>query len=175
VGARIRFSAEPCATCEAGAGSVLNPFAALSHAKLRSLNIKQLDAPTELSVRHVACYATCSNTVMADSGVTAQNVAELLAFLQYAETFPNYPKGFIPPSFTDKNYVPPYRGTSVLVTALVMMSLALISVLARLWVRRFQNQRAWGPDDWAMIPALVSIHSKQGRNAKLGINFGGLV
>jgi hypothetical protein len=80
---------------------------------------------------------------------------ELVTLLNYAETFADFPSGFVPPGLADLNYVPPNVGNRVTITALTTMALALVVVLARLWTRRFERSRAWGLDDWLIVAATV--------------------
>jgi hypothetical protein len=92
---------------------------------------------------------------MGDPSISYGNITQLLAFLQYAEAFPDFPNNFTPPAWSDPSYVPPYLGTRVLVCAGITMPLALIAVLFRLWIRKTRHMKRWGPDDWMIIPATV--------------------
>lgn len=66
---------------------------------------------------------------------------------------------FPPPSVTATwprpNYVdPPTRGPALLITELTTLSLALVCLALRLWVRVRQLHKAWW-DDWVMVAAGV--------------------
>jgi hypothetical protein len=90
------------------------------------------------------------------ANANGDNIGSLLIYLQWAETFPDFPKNFTFPSLTDPNYVPPYNGQSIIISNWILMPLALLLVIARLAARTFRGQRRLGWDDWVIIPATIS-------------------
>jgi hypothetical protein len=86
-----------------------------------------------------------------------QNFTELLAYLQYARSFPDAPKNLTPPGLLDPNYVPPDRGQSVIITSMLFTSLAVVFVIARLVARRTGKSNTFGLDDWLCIPATILL------------------
>jgi hypothetical protein len=80
---------------------------------------------------------------------------KLIALLNYASKFPDFPKNFSPPSLTDPNYVPPTNYTGLEVFAYVMAPLTTIAVISRLWIRKRVKGMLFGWDDWLAIPGQV--------------------
>jgi hypothetical protein len=94
----------------------------------------------------------------------AQDLANLLLLEQLAESYPDYPKNFIPPAYLDPNYVPPSEGFRVTIVCSVSMALALIVVGARLTARRVKVGDRVGADDWAIILATIVVMAFTGIN-----------
>jgi hypothetical protein len=84
-----------------------------------------------------------------------QDPKTILEFLNYASTFPDFPKGFVPPSLLDPNYVPPTNFIRLEVFTYIMMVLMTATVAARLWARKRIKGMVFGLDDWLAIPGLV--------------------
>jgi hypothetical protein len=85
------------------------------------------------------------------------NLTVLLAFVQYGETFFDFPHDFQAPAVLDPNYMPPDRAKSTLVLVSVMLAVAVIVVSARLYVRKFINPRHLGIDDYLITLAMVRL------------------
>jgi hypothetical protein len=84
-----------------------------------------------------------------------EDVKKFVALSQYDSRYSDYPPNFVPPGLIDPHYVPPYRGTVVVVICWVTIAIATIIVCARLAVRRFWSGMTLGWDDWIVIPALI--------------------
>jgi hypothetical protein len=89
----------------------------------------------------------------------------LSKLLVYGESFPDYPKGFVPPSLTDPNYVPPNKSGPLLAYAYFMIPFTTLTVILRLWVRNRVKGMVFGWDDWLIIPGLVRYESNPPRFA----------
>jgi hypothetical protein len=72
---------------------------------------------------------------MSISNPAGANATLLAAIIKYGESFPDFPKSFIPPAWLNPNYVAPNRSLRVQVIALLSMTLAFIVVFCRLYVR----------------------------------------
>ena len=71
-------------------------------------------------------------------------------------------------SWPAPNYVDPEtRGPALLITVLIIMPIALVTLACRLYVRMYLLRRA-GWDDWLMIAAAVSWSRLIGRSMVLG-------
>ncbi|KAK1985718.1 hypothetical protein LZ30DRAFT_355846 [Colletotrichum cereale] len=81
--------------------------------------------------------------------------SKFLKLIQYASTFPDYPKGFVFPALADPNYVPPNHGGNFVAYSYAMAILTTVVVIARLWVRRTVKGLTFGLDDWLMIPGQI--------------------
>ena len=81
---------------------------------------------------------------------TAQDLIDLIELSQY---FKNFPKDFIPPKFTDPDYVPPSREMWMVAFATASFVLTAAIFTARIVVRVMS--KSMGKDDWAIIAAFV--------------------
>jgi hypothetical protein len=81
-----------------------------------------------------------------------KTVAQLLA---YAARFPDFPKGFVPPSLTDPNYVPPNKSRPLLLYAYFMVGFTTVAVILRLWIRKWVKGMRFGWEDYLIIPGQV--------------------
>jgi hypothetical protein len=91
-----------------------------------------------------------------------KELANLLLVQALAETYPDYPKNFIPPKYVDPNYVAPNIGYRITIVCYISMPVALIVVVARLICRYARAGDTFGPDDWLVIPATVRIPEGDG-------------
>jgi hypothetical protein len=83
------------------------------------------------------------------------NITVLLAYLKYAEGFPDFPKPFVPLDQSAPGYVVFSRQKTLIVNAAVTMGLSTIIVLARLISRKVRGFKKFGWDDCVIIPATV--------------------
>jgi hypothetical protein len=93
----------------------------------------------------------------------AKDLANLLLVQKLAESYPDYPKNFIPPAYIDPNYVAPNDGGSVIIICAVSMALAVIAVVVRLVARSVRDGDRFGADDWTIIPATVCAFRARSR------------
>jgi hypothetical protein len=86
-------------------------------------------------------------------GITT--LEDLLQLQKLGEFYPDFNASFIPPGFLDPNYIPPYNGTGMVVSAIVMSVLMLIVVPLRLYTRTIWRKGTWGWDDTFIVPAFI--------------------
>jgi hypothetical protein len=96
-----------------------------------------------------------SKATNSTGGISVSEFELLVQYLKYASTFPDFPPNFIPPGFTDPSYVPPYKGTPLMIVNCISIGLAVIIVTSRIFVRMFWRGNRTGADDWTMVLATV--------------------
>jgi hypothetical protein len=84
-----------------------------------------------------------------------QDPSKVVALLNYASSFPDFPKNFTLPALVDPNYVPPNKSHPLEMLCYVMAALTTVTVVLRLWIRRRVKGMVFGADDWLIIPGQV--------------------
>jgi len=87
--------------------------------------------------------------------IAGEDPKRIVQFLNYASTFPDFPKNFTPPWLTDPNYVAPANYARLESFTYVMAVLSTVVVVARLYIRKRIKGMVFGWDDWLAIPGLI--------------------
>ena len=85
------------------------------------------------------------------------SLEDVLKIAPFAGIMSELPVGFLPPGFTNPNYVPPDRGPLLMILMIIIILTVYPVVGFRFWVRR--RTTGLGADDWLMFAALVSNHA----------------
>lgn len=86
---------------------------------------------------------------------TTFEVQDLIKFSKIGRYYSDFPTDFHIPLLTEPGYVPPFRGYSLIASAIICSILLLIVVPLRLGLRSGRGRRVWGLDDTLIIPAFL--------------------
>jgi hypothetical protein len=96
-----------------------------------------------------------SNAFVKMSQLLKEDPKTIAKLLTYAARFPDFPKNFVPPGLIDPNYVPPNKSRPLLIYAYFMVGFTTLTVILRLFIRKWIKEMLFGWDDYLIIPAQV--------------------
>ena len=91
-------------------------------------------------------------------GLGNDSIVELLALLEYARTFSDFPSNLTVAAALTQGSSEPRIGNNVIASGVVMIVLAIAVVAARLWARLVRTKVSFGLDDWFIIVGAVSYY-----------------